>query len=138
MPKAAWTTSLGHASGMRARRWQWLAAAIALALCMGLLQLALAGSQDRLGGTVFSRRDRAYVVPRRRKSSTGTGLPFAKSWGAYSPAFPRDVYTVPRGCSVTMVRTIFAVFIRKAELHLHAGQRCEREQLSCTPRLTQM
>ncbi|EJD51340.1 phytase [Auricularia subglabra TFB-10046 SS5] len=38
-----------------------------------------------------------------RRSS---GLPFADSWGAYSPYFPAMKYRVPRGCKVTMANIL--------------------------------
>lgn len=88
---------------MRTRLWPWVTFGVAVALGFAILQLF----SSSLGRTsIFVRADYAYLVSRRAKPSMTTGLPFPKNWGAYSPAYPRAEYSVPRGCKVSMANIL--------------------------------
>ncbi|KZV99460.1 acid phosphatase [Exidia glandulosa HHB12029] len=106
MSKEAGARDTSSRSRMRSQRWPWLVTTAAIALSVILLYTVRTNGPQRVGDTVFLRTDRAYVVSKRNRSVAGTGLPFAKSWGAYSPSFPRAEYTVPRMCKVTMANIL--------------------------------
>lgn len=112
-----------HAATMRTRSWHWLAVAVAFALLVTLLQFVRSENDGRPRGSIFTRRDTQHTV------SPGNGpvldgLPFAKSWGAYSPAFPRAEYSVPRGCKVTMVSPLRIAYNRHLIKNQHRPTLC--------------
>ena len=86
-----------------------------LGCCLGSCVLILIGTlylfagDDELYG--LQPGDTLYRVLHKGNPSAAShvhGLPFANSWGAYSPYAAQATYTVPDGCTVEMVRSLYA------------------------------